>query len=183
MTTQTDRASGIPGDEAVQKATGRSWPQWFEALDAAGAADLDHRGIVERTVELGGGEWWAQMISVAYEQARGKRVLHQKSDGFAVSASRTLGVPVERVYDAVVNDELRPTWLPEPVSITRQTAGKSVRLRWSDGSRISVNLYPKAEGRTQVTVQHERLPDAETASTMKQRWADALDSLRARLEG
>jgi hypothetical protein len=183
MTTQTEHASGIPGDEAVQKATGRSWDQWFEALDAAGAGDLDHRGIVERTVDLGGGDWWAQMISVAYEQARGKRVLHQKADGFAVSASRTLGVPVERVYEALVDDERRREWLAEAVTITRSTAGKSVRLRWADGSRVSVNLYPKSGPRTQVTVQHERLADTEQAGLMKRRWAEALDSLRALFEG
>ena len=182
MTTQTERAAGIPGDEAVQKQTGRSWPQWFEALDAAGAGDLDHRGIVERTVELGGGAWWAQMISVAYEQARGKRVLHQKTDGFAVSASRTLAVSVERVYDAVIDDQRRRSWLPEPVTITRSTPGKSVRLRWADGSRVSVSFYPKG-GRTQVAVQHERLADAEQAGIMKRRWAEAIDSLRALLDG
>lgn len=30
------------GDEAVKKATGKAWPEWFKLLDKAGAKKLPH---------------------------------------------------------------------------------------------------------------------------------------------
>ena len=33
------------GDEAVAKRTGKTWPEWFKALDKAGAKKLDHPAI------------------------------------------------------------------------------------------------------------------------------------------
>jgi hypothetical protein len=38
-------ASRKISDEAVAKATGKDWGQWFALLNAAGAAELSHRGI------------------------------------------------------------------------------------------------------------------------------------------
>jgi hypothetical protein len=183
MTTDTPgRAAGIPGDEAVKKATGREWREWFAVLDADGADAHDHRGIVALAVRNGAGDWWAQMISVAYEQARGKRALHQKPDGYAVSASRTVRVPAIVAYEAVVDPEQRRAWLPEPVEVTTSTPGRSVRLRWADGSRVNVEFWPKGDVRTQVAIRHERLPTPEAAAAMKARWATAIDALRERLD-
>ena len=86
------KAAGV-GDDAVCKATGRDWRQWFALLDKAGARKLNHRGIVELVDRNGGGPWWSQMVSVAYEQERGLREKHQKADGFAAGVSRTIGAP------------------------------------------------------------------------------------------
>jgi len=181
--TGSTRAAGIPGDDAVRKATGRDWAEWFDALDAAGAGDLDHRGIVDRTVELGGGDWWAQMISVAYEQARGKRVLHQKADGFAVSASRTIDAPAEVLHAAVADQGQRDRWLPDPVEVTKSTPPKTLRLRAADGSRINVYVYPRGDARAAINVQHERLPDQEAATATKARWAERLADLERLVTG
>jgi hypothetical protein len=174
---------GTPGDGAVKRATGRAWADWFEALDEAGGAALDHRGIVGLAVGLGAGDWWAQQVTVVYEQARGKRALHQKPGGFAVSASRTIAVPADRAFEAFTNAQERNRWLPDPVEVSTATPSKSVRLRWHDGSRLSVNLWPKGDERVQVVVQHERLADADAAAKQKARWAERLSALRDQLEG
>ena len=42
----------------------------------------------------------AQAIAVSYERARGMRAVGERADGFAVSASRTVAAPVERLFDA-----------------------------------------------------------------------------------
>lgn len=185
MTTPTDetRAAGIPGDDAVRKATGRDWSDWFTALDAAGAAELDHRGIVARTTELGAGDWWAQTISVAYEQARGKRILHQRADGFAVSASRTIDAPPDVLHAAFADPATRARWLPEPVELTKSTPARTLRLRAPDGSRINVYVYARGDRRAAVNVQHERLPDQETATATKARWAGRLVDLERLVTG
>jgi uncharacterized protein YndB with AHSA1/START domain len=62
-------------------------------------------------------------------------------------------------------------------------SGKRGRYDWTDpASKVWVDLVPKGDGRTTVTVTHERLPDAEAVAAMKARWRAALDRLKAVLE-
>jgi len=80
-------------DAAVKAKTGKDWAAWFKLLDAAGARSLEHRAIVTLLSKTHGVPgWWRQMVAVEYERARGLRQVHQKSDGFSVSASKTLAV-------------------------------------------------------------------------------------------
>ncbi len=171
-----------PGDEAVRSATGRTWPEWFVALDADGAADLDHRGIVALAVRHGAGAWWAQTVAVGYEHARGKRALHERPGGFTASGSRTIRTTPERLFDALAEPPSRAVWLPLEIEITTSTPSKSVRARTREGTRIDFNIYPKGSDRTQVTLLQQRLPDAGAADEMKARWSEWLDALKACLE-
>ncbi|HEY1104861.1 MAG TPA: DUF4287 domain-containing protein, partial [Agromyces sp.] len=62
------------GDDAVQAATGRPRDEWFELLDAADAATWTHKDVATWLVaEHRVDPWWAQSVTVAYEQARGIR--------------------------------------------------------------------------------------------------------------
>jgi hypothetical protein len=63
-------------DAAVREKTGKSWQEWFTVLDRAGCAKMPHREIaayVDENYEVS--PWWGQMVTVAYEQARGLRRL------------------------------------------------------------------------------------------------------------
>ncbi len=72
MPTKTNATGLRIGDEAVRASTGKSWKEWYAALDEAGAAKLSHREIVAWLAEKHGvGGWWRQMVAVSYEQARG----------------------------------------------------------------------------------------------------------------
>jgi hypothetical protein len=89
------------GSAAVAAKTGKGWHDWFAILDRAKANTWPHKQIAsflydEQSVP----GWWCQMITVGYEQARGLRVKHQKADGFAASASKTIEAPVEKLFDA-----------------------------------------------------------------------------------
>lgn len=65
-------AAGVSTD-AVARRTGKSWDDWFEVLDSAGAASLDQRGVIAILAQKHGiGPWWQQMIAVGYESLRGK---------------------------------------------------------------------------------------------------------------
>ena len=171
-------------DEAVQAKTGRTWDEWFAALDAAGAREMDHKQIVAHlSGRQGIGPWWQQMVTVAYEQARGKRAKHQKADGFQVSGSRTVGVPVDRLFAAWNDEAVRRRWLPEAeFTVRKATPGRSLRLAWGDGTSVDVNLYAKDGAKSQVTIEHSKLPDAEEAARRKAWWSEALDRLRDLLE-
>jgi hypothetical protein len=181
------RKPGGVSDAAVQKATGRSWAEWLALLDAAGAEGLDHKEIVAQVaaIQPPTGGWWCQMIAVGYEQARGKRALHETATGFQVSASATVGVPLAKLYTAWVDEATRAHWLPDaPLAVRKATVEKTLRLAWNGGaSRADVYFTARGPAKSQVTVQHVRLPDAEAGAAQQAYWRERLAALKRLLEG
>jgi Activator of Hsp90 ATPase homolog 1-like protein len=58
-----------------------------------------------------------------------------------------------------------------------------MRVTWKDKkTSLEINFYPKDDAKSQVVVQHNKLPSAAAATRMKGYWAKALDRLRASLE-
>jgi uncharacterized protein YndB with AHSA1/START domain len=182
-----DSGAALTSDEAVRGATGRSYEDWFRLLDEADMTSRRHGEIAgELTDRHGVDSWWAQTITVGYERARGLRPPHGGRDGlFSISASKTLDCPVERVFEAFTDEALRERWLPGGELRERTSQpGKSARFDWGDGAtRVNVGFEPKGEGRSQVAVAHERLPDAQAAEELKQHWRERLNALKALLEG
>lgn len=178
------RLAGI-GTDAVARATGKAWDQWLAILDKAGAIAMPHKAIASL---LAGRyrvpSWWSQMLAVGYEQARGLRKPHQKADGFAASASRTVAAGVDRLYGAWADPKLRALWLgAAPVQVRRYTDGKSMRITWTaGGSSVDVTFHPLPGGRSRVQVEHGRLADAGKRAAQKDFWSGALDRLKAMLE-
>lgn len=181
-TTQATGAIAGISDDKVEQSTGKSWAQWLAILDKAGAATMPHKEIAAWLIgnhPIGG--WWAQMVTVGYEQARGLREKHQKTDGFSASVSRTLEAPVAEVFRAWADETLRKAWLSEPgLEFRGATVNKSVRARWDDGSTVVVNFYPASGDRCRVTVQQDKMKKAGDVANAKEFWAEALDRLRER---
>jgi uncharacterized protein YndB with AHSA1/START domain len=177
------RTAGI-GDEAVARATGKTWAQWLKVLDAAGARKMAHRDIatlLNKKHKVSG--WWSQMVTVGYEQARGLRAVHQKASGFSASASKTVDAPFARLYKAWADQKARAAWLGRhSLTIRKATPNKSLRITWGDGTNVDVNFYAKGAAKSQVAVEHDKLPNAAAVSKSKALWGKALASLKARLE-
>jgi uncharacterized protein DUF4287/activator of Hsp90 ATPase-like protein len=168
-------------DEAVKTKTGKTWKEWFSVLDKAGARKMTHQEIVKfLNSEHDVGPWWQQMVTVTYEQQRGLRGKHEKPDGYQISVSRTVDVSLPKLYEAFKNEKNRGPWLKEDGLVVRKaTANKSMRLTWKDGkSSLEINFSPKSGLKSQVVVQHSKLPDAKAAAKMKSYWGKALDRLR-----
>jgi len=174
-------------DEAVQKATGKVWEEWLQLIDEAGGRQMDHKQIVaylgKSQPELS--DWWQQMVTVTYEQARGLRQKHEKPGGFEVSRSKTINADAAKLIHAFTDEQTRRQWLPEENVTVRETSpGKALWMDWSDGvSRANGRFYPKSNNKCQVTIQHTKLPDAETAEAMKAYWEEKLTALASFVEG
>jgi hypothetical protein len=167
------------------EATGRTHEEWFAALDAWGGTGRTHTEIARHVIEeLGVPGWWGQSITVSYERARGMRAVGQMKDGWTISASKTVAVPVDALFDAVHDVEARSRWLPDAELSTRTaTRPKSARYDWEDGStRVVVSFDAKGPHKATVFVSHERLPDADTADAMKAYWRSALVALKTAVE-
>jgi len=178
-----DRYGGI-GDAAVKAKTGKVWREWFAILDARGAAKWPHPDIARYLSDKQGvPDWWCQMVTVGYEQARGLRQKHETSEGYQVSASKTFQMPLSALYKAWADGKSRAKLIPgHAITVRTANTDKNIRALWSDGaSTIEVYFYDKGAGKCQVVVQHSKLPDAAKADEMKAYWKDALERLKQTL--
>jgi uncharacterized protein YndB with AHSA1/START domain len=174
-------------DERIRERTGHGWEEWFDRLDDWGAAERTHRETARWVAEQLGIHplaWNAQAITGSYELVRGLRVPGEHANGFSVTASKTVAVPVERLYDAFVDPALRRGWLPDAELRERTaTRPRSARFDWGDGTtRVHVAFAAKGDGKSVATVSHERLAGPEEAERMKAFWRARVTAMKQELE-
>jgi hypothetical protein len=182
-----DRAALATSDEEIRRRTGRGWEEWFDLLDDSGAPERSHRDNARWVAEQQGIHplaWNAQAVVGSYERARGLRAVGEHADGFTITASKTVAVPVDRLYEAFVDESLRKRWLPDGELRERAvTRPNSARFDWGDGTtRVSVTFVAKGEAKSTAALLHERLADAEEAERMKTFWRDRVATLKEVVE-
>lgn len=200
---------GRISSQSVREATGRGWEEWLEALDAAGAADWDHKEIVahlEREHSDVTSAWWRQSITVGYEQARGKRVVGETADaGFQVGVQRSIDASAAEVWRLITS---RPElWLGGGASVAfaegeryevprgDDAPGASGEVRvvkpgyrlrmswqpegWPAPATLQLTLSESGSGKTAIHAHLEKLPDAGAREAMRKRWREALERIAA----
>jgi uncharacterized protein YndB with AHSA1/START domain len=175
-------------DDEIRRRTGRGWEQWFDLLDEWGAQERTHKEIarwVAQQQDIEPLAWNAQAVAGSYELARGLRVPGERADGsFTATASRTVAVPVDRLFDAFVDEALRARWLPDGELRERTaTRPKSARFDWGEGeTRVHVGFEASGDGKSRLALEHVLLPDADETERMKSYWRAALTELKSTLE-
>lgn len=170
-------------DGTVRDRTGKTWSEWVRDLDEAGAMDMSHEEIARRVNDQIEQGWWVQTVAVGYERIRGLREVGQTRDGaFAANKSKTIRVPLEKVFGAFVDDATRRRWLDVEPGIRGATPDKSVRMDWPDGTDVVVCLEEKGPGKCAVSLQHGKLASAEAMESSKEFWGARLGDLKALLE-
>jgi hypothetical protein len=167
-------------DASVNAKTGHAWEHWVKVLDQNGAARMTHRDIVALLSSRHDvGSWWAQTITVGYERVKGLRARGQKRNGtFGAGKSRTFNVPVNTLFNAWKDADIRSRWLDEAVKIRTATRPKSMRLGWPDGTIVAVGFVAKSLSKSSVAIEHSKLADQATAERLKLYWAERFDVLR-----
>ena len=183
-----DRPRLATSDEEIRHRTGRGFQEWFDALDQWGATERPHREIARWVAAQLDAEplaWDAQAITGSYELTRGLRVPGERADGsFTATASKTVAVPVERLYDAFVDASEREGWLPDSRLRERTaTRPRSARFDWDDGeTRVHAGFEARDDGKSRIALEHVRLPDVAETERMKAYWRAALGELKSMLE-
>jgi uncharacterized protein YndB with AHSA1/START domain len=175
-------------DEKIRHRTGQGWEEWFDRLDEWGAAERAHKEIarwVAEQLDIDPLAWNAQAIAWSYERTRGLREAGERTDGFAITAQKTVAVAAERLFDAFVDDAARARWLPDDRLRERTaTRPRSARFDWAGGTtRVNVGFEPKGQAKSTVALEHARLSDAGEAERMKTYWRERLSALKSQLEG
>ena len=167
-------------DAAVRAKTGKTWREWVDALDAAAAHAMPHRGIAAWLhQEMHLDAWWLQTVAVGYERIRGVREVGQRRDGeYVVNKTKTYPVPLATLYQAFAVPRLRSKWLPGTGRRIRTAApNKSMRVTWNDGSDVEWMFYSKDPARSSVTIQHGKLASQARAAAIRAYWTERLAAL------
>jgi uncharacterized protein YndB with AHSA1/START domain len=174
-------------DKLLIEKTNRTLEDWFLVLDKKGAQKMNHPEIFALVSKIKGlgplGEWNQNLLITSYEWSRGIKERGQKENGFEISVSKTVSVPVALLYNRWTDDPQRKKWLKEKIIIRKATENRSVRITWSDNeTSLSVDFYPKGNGKSQVVVQHLKIPDSKKATELKEYWSKKLNELKSLLE-
>jgi hypothetical protein len=105
--------------------------------------------------------------------------------GYAVSGSKTVNVPLARLYAAWADEKERARWLGRGVAmeVRKATPEKSMRVAFPDGTRMDVLFAAKGDAKSQVSVDQRRVATPEDAERLRAFWKARLAALKARLEG
>lgn len=180
--TEETKFSGM-SSTALENATGKGWDNWLAVLDAAEATKMTHKEMAQWLVAEGHieSEWWAQTITVGYEQARGMRKVNQKTDGFTFSVTKTMPFEIGSVYEAWADPLMRAAWMPDSsrLEITTANLNKNIRGKRSDtGSYVIASFARKTDDRTQVVVQIERLKSESEVEPERAKWRKTITDLQ-----
>lgn len=173
MTKPTAAHSDSVGSEALERATGRSRIAWNDVLAEAGAHEWDHTTIAAWLVdEYAVNGWWAQGITVGFEQHIGRRQPGQRADGsFEASVSRTLETSRDSALAALV-DAVTAAAGCEPASVNSSAKNASARWKLSHGRTVVAGVYPAGE-KTRVALTMPKLASADELAEAKElmrRW-------------
>ncbi len=190
-----------PSDEAVKKATGKTWQQWFDIFDRQYMQDTPHKDIVIwlDTQKLIDSSWWRQSVTVGYEYHIGRRVKGQTMDvGFEVGVQKTIDISPEAAWRLITSSSGLAVWLGESdftfetgstyttlKGVTGQLRilqeGTKLRMTWQPNdwptpSTLQVYLMPNGR-KTSIRFHHDKLSGTKQRNEMQQHWKKVLVEL------
>ena len=172
--------------DSIAKATNKSWDEWVKDLDERGARDMTHTDLAKQLYdELDGSidnhGWWAQGITVAYEQHIGKRMPGQLANGlFELAVSKTINTDRKTCVQQTVS------WFESPSEVNGQTMLKQrfsetpKRSNWrcdfADGSKFAATVEESGE-KSKLVLSHTAVPTKADADSWKVYWKQVADEL------
>ena len=170
--------------KAVERATNRTWDEWMRYMDGIGAKNLSHHEIATKVLEELDGKidnigWWAQSVTVAYEQFVGHRIPGQRPDGtFQTSVSKSTNLGMNDLMDKWVNFAAGDKEVLAVIANDAQVSGTEKRITWRtkarDGSEIRVTSEPKKDGTASIIAVQMGLQTNDLNIEAKSNWSAIL---------
>lgn len=170
--------------QTVERATQRSWDAWLRFMDGIDAKNLSHHEIATHVLyELDGKmdspAWWAQSVTVAYEQQIGRRLPGQRPDGtFQTSVSKATKLPMQELMDKWVAFAAGDNEVLGLIDGEPRVSGTDKRITWrskgQDGSDIRITSEPKKDGTASIIATQMELQTEELNDAAKSTWAGIL---------
>jgi hypothetical protein len=138
------------GEDAVRTKTGKGWDEWFALLDAWDAVDKGHAPTAKHLAEAHGlSGWWAQMVTVEYERARGLRQVGQKGEQFVATVQRTIRTSPEIAFKAVTEPSQLSQWFTKDAQAELWVGGRYENKDGDRGEFLRFDPPERLRGRTQ----------------------------------
>lgn len=172
--------SELISDKTIEKATGAPWSTWIDRLEKMGARDLSHKEIAANLVgqyQVTG--WWAQSLTVRYEQMIDRRQVGQNNKGeFSVSVSKTISGSIYEAFHwwlkvAQARKDFNGVEIISS-STTETEKWRHYRAALKDGSRVVIGIYAKTPTKAGLGLRHEKLSSTESAEAWRTYWKTLL---------
>lgn len=180
-----------PRIKPIEQATNKTWDEWLKFMDHIGATKLNHHEIATQVLyelmgKLDNPGWWAQGVTVAYEQYIGRRIPGQRPDGtFQTSVSKATKLGMKALMDKWTDFATTDKEVLGIVAGEVRVGGTENRLTWrtkaADTSTIMVISEPKANGTASIVVQLIGLQTQELNVEAKERWSAIVDRFLEKL--
>ncbi|HEY2035047.1 MAG TPA: hypothetical protein VGH02_15305 [Rhizomicrobium sp.] len=173
-------------EEKVKDATGRGWMGWFVILNLMEATSIPHKEVAKRLKEKHGApSWWAQMIAVEYERARGGRKKNERAGGhYAVNVTKVMPTSLSKLFAAATAEKTRKDWFPPGAfEETSKTKDKYWRGKWKKDRKLEFGFYAKGNGKAQIALEIGKLPTEADVEKERAAWKKAMEKLQASLVG
>lgn len=162
--------------------------QWVQELDESGARQLSHRDLARKLYDQLDGTvknhgWWAQGITVAYEQHIGKRIPGQLANGlFELAVSKTIAQPRQEVFSRVVKWFEARSKLNQKDFLKPRSSKTPKRSNWrcdfADGSKFSATVE-EAGDKAKLVLSHTAVPTKQEADDWKIFWKTVAEELKS----
>ena len=166
--------------QPIERATNKTWGEWLKFMDSIDAKNLNHHEIATKVLEELMGKidnpgWWAQSVTVAYEQQIGRRIPGQRPDGtFQTSVSKTTKLDMKELMDAWTNFAAKDKEVLGLIVGDVRVSGTENRITWrtkgKDESSIVVISEPNASGNASIVVQLMGLKTLDLNNEAKATW-------------
>jgi hypothetical protein len=164
-----------------EKTTGRSWEDWLKFLEGIGAASMSHTEIANRVFETGlPSGWWAQGITVAYEQHIGRRVPGQVgSEQFSTSVTKTLTGSMDDALDRWLRfigdrSEFDGVAFGRAPKVSRTEKRRFWRCGLSDGTNMSASFEQRPADKVLMAISHDKIPTEARMEAWRAYWKTLL---------
>jgi hypothetical protein len=164
----------------VKEATGRGWMGWFVILNLMEATSIPHKEVAKRLKEQHGApDWWAQMIAVEYERARGGRKKNERAGGtYAVNVTKVMPTSLSKLFAAATGKH--KDWFPPGAfEETSKTKDKYWRGKWKDGRKLEFGFYAKGDSKAQIALEIGKLPSSVEVERERAAWKKAMEKLQS----
>ena len=199
------KASNEMSAAAIKAATGKTWDEWFSALDKFGGPEKGRKALNEFLFNKNKVEaWWTGTIVVEYEKARKVFEKDGRPKGYNICATKSVAAKPQQIFDAFTDAGKLNKWLGPGTkgefkdggsfsnadgnkgSIKKVNPGKGLRFTWEgpkhDGEIVEVKIAPSG-AKCSVMINHDRIQTREAADGLRAAWGAALETLKAQLEG
>ncbi len=193
-------------DAEIKERTGKTWDQWFKALDEFGGPDKGRREIgnlLHTKHKLD--PWMSSTLIVEYEGARNVLEKDGRPKGYMICATKSVNVDADAAFAAWSAPKQWDRWFSNKSAFqfkesARYTTGggdtgefkkirpgKAIRFTWENpkhtpGTVVEVTFPPKSPGKCTVMVAHDRIQTRAEADELREAWGNVLDKLKTVLE-